>query len=152
MLLPVLSLQICTLPLMIMVVVGFVGSVLWSCRTKFYKYLTLSTACSFIVPVVEQPFKEARRHNLIQVMAHPVLRSSVHTLFCLPPISCTPPLLKQHFWWPTMAASTHVFVSACIVCAREKSSSSTRWSPCSKSLLGTHYTFHICKLEMFGSF
>lgn len=43
-------------------------------------------------------------------------------LACHPGINRTLSLLKRHFWWPTMDADTRAFVSACSVCAQNKSS------------------------------
>ncbi len=41
---------------------------------------------------------------------------------CHSGISRTLTLLERHFWWPSMEADTHSFVTSCTVCARSKSS------------------------------
>ena len=41
-------------------------------------------------------------------------------LACHPGIRRTLALLRQRFWWPSMAADTQAFVKACSVCARNK--------------------------------
>lgn len=48
----------------------------------------------------------------------------IHTsrFSCHPGMNRTLSLLKQNFWWPSMKADTHTFVSACTDCAQGKSS------------------------------
>lgn len=44
---------------------------------------------------------------------------------CHPGVLWTIFLLQQHFWWPFMVADTSKYVSACSICTRNKSSSTS---------------------------
>lgn len=84
---------------------------------------------------VEQLVQEALRDQPApedcpqdRLFVPPTARSSVlqwghaSKIACHPGSHRTLTLLRQRFWWPTIAADTREFVSACSVCARSKSS------------------------------
>uniref|UniRef100_A0AAQ4QR85 Gypsy retrotransposon integrase-like protein 1 n=1 Tax=Gasterosteus aculeatus aculeatus TaxID=481459 RepID=A0AAQ4QR85_GASAC len=84
---------------------------------------------------VEQVVQEALRDQPApedcpqdRLFVPPTARSSVlqwghaSKIACHPGSHRTLTLLRQRFWWPTIAADTREFVSACSVCARSKSS------------------------------
>ncbi|CAK6981241.1 uncharacterized protein LOC108874699, partial [Scomber scombrus] len=84
---------------------------------------------------IEQSVQEAQQEEMVpegcppgqlyvpRSMRSPVLQwGHASKVACHPGIHRTLFLLRQRFWWPTMTADTREFVTACSVCARNKSS------------------------------